>query len=186
MNLREELDEWRLHVKTENIEQALCRLHIAIDELRARLAPSKYPNLEISDEGYLWFNADTSIGIVEILSFPFGFKEIKTPSIAVSLPRKAKDVNLGLLNKLRQLADNISGAKVSATKSGSEVSKILSAYKHNEHPSLIFTSELKEILDMKRKDVFLSYFGLFFPVDDKTVSDVEHIIRDVLLKLEEK
>jgi len=39
---------------------------------------------------------------------------------------------------------------------------------------------------MKRKDVFLSYFGLFFPVDDKTVSDVEYIIRDILLKLEEK
>lgn len=184
--MREELDKWHLHVKTEDIEQALRRFLIAVDELRTRLAPSKYPNLEISDEGYLWFNVDTSIGTIEILSFPFGFKETKTPSIAVSLPRKAKDVNLDLLKKLRQLADNISRAKVLATKSGSEVGKILSAYRHDKQPPLIFTSGLMEILNSESKDAFLSYFGLFFPVDDKTISDVEHIVRDILLKLEEK
>ena len=87
-------------MEEEDAKCALSRLLIAFDELRARLAPSKYPNLEISDEGYLWFNVDTSIGTVEVIALPFGFKVIKHPSILVSLPCKAEDVNLDFLKKL--------------------------------------------------------------------------------------
>lgn len=45
---------------------------------------------------------------------------------------------------------------------------------------------LSEILEMKRKGAFFSYLGVFFSVVDETVSDIEHTIREILLKLEEK
>ena len=93
--MRKDLDEWSFHVKTEDSESALCRFLIALDELRARLS-LKYPNIEVTDEGYLWFNIDTSKGTVEILAFPFGFKELEGPSIAVSLPREAEEADLSL------------------------------------------------------------------------------------------
>jgi hypothetical protein len=183
-NLRKELDEWRLHVKMEDGEHALCRFLIALDELRVRLAPSKYPNIEISDEGYLWFNVDTSKGTVEILAFPFGFQELKELSIAVSLPRKAEDASLSLLNKLRQIAENITGAKAFAGFSTRE--ETLSAYRQNKHPQLALLWSLNEMLEMKKKSVFFSYLGVSFSVVEKSVSQIEHIIRDILLKLEEK
>ena len=186
MDLKKELDAWSLHVEKEDCECALSRFLIALEELRVRLAPSRYPNIEIGDEGHLWFNIDTSIGTIEVLAFPFGCKEIKTPSIAVSLPSKAEDVSLNLLNKLRKIADDIAGAKVFADKSTTGVSEILSAFRRNEHPPLNFTSDLNEILEMKRKRAFFSYFGVFFSVAGKTVSDIEHTIKEILLKLEEK
>lgn len=65
-SLRKDLDKWSLHVKDEDTSRALSRFLIAFDELRARLAPSKYPNIEISDEGYFWFNIGTSMGPAEV------------------------------------------------------------------------------------------------------------------------
>lgn len=185
-DLKKDLDLWSLHVEKENCASALSRFLIALEELRVRLAPFRYPNIEISEEGHLWFNIDTSMGTVEVLAFPFGFKEVKSPSIAVSLPRKAEDVSLSLLNKLRQIADNVDGAKVFADKSATGVSEILGAFRRNEHPLLTLTSNLSEILEMKRKGAFFSYLGISFSVVDKTVSDIERIIREILLKLEEK
>lgn len=180
--LRKDLDCWRFHVKMEDSERTLCRFLIALDELRARLAPSRYPNIEIADEGYFWFNVDTSKGTVEILAFPFRFKNHKEPSIAVSLPRKAEDADLTLLNTLHQIANNITGAKAFAGFSTN--SETLSAYRRNEHPPLALFWSLNEMLE-KKKDVFFSYLGALFPVAEKSVSEVERIIRDILLKFEE-
>jgi hypothetical protein len=182
--LRKDLDEWSFHVKNEDAGYALSRFLIALDELRARLAPSKYPNIEISDEGYLWFNIDTSMGTAEVLALPFGFKPIKPPSLLVSFPRKAEDINLDFLNKLRQISNSISEAKLFAGFSTNQ--KILAAYRQNKHPPLVCTQDFDEILEMKKRGVFFSYLGICFSVLDKSISEVEQTIRNILLKLEGK
>ena len=168
----------------EDSEHILCRFLIALDELRARLAPSKYPNIEISDEGYLWFNIETPKGIVEILAFPFGFKEFKEPSLAVSLPREAEDVEPQLLNKLRLIAQNISGLKTFAAFCTAE--ETLKACKQNEHPPLTLLWSLNELPEMKKKNVFLNYLGVGFCVIEKSVSEIENTIGKILWKLEER
>lgn len=182
--MRKELDEWCFHTQTEDSEHILCRLLIAVDELRARLAPSKYPNIEISDEGYLWFNVETPKGTVRILAFPFGFKEFKEPSLAVSLPRKAKDVDSNLLNKLRLITQSITGLKTFAAFCTAEGT--LKAYKQNKHPPLTFLWSLNELPEMKKKRIFLNYLGVGFPVAEKGVSEIERTLRKVLWKLEER
>ena len=182
--MRKELDKWRFHTQMEDSEHILCRFLIALDELRARLAPSKYPNIEISDEGYLWFNIETPKGIVEILAFPFGFKEFKEPSLAVSLPRKAEDVEPQLLNELRLIAQNISGLKTFAAFCTAE--ETLKAYKQNGHPPLTLLWSLNELPEMKKKNVFLNYLGVGFCVVEKSVSEIENTIGKILWKLEER
>jgi hypothetical protein len=178
------LDEWSLHVEEEDAECAFSRLLIAFDELRARLAPSKYPNLEISDEGHLWFNVETSVGTIEVIALPFGYKEIKHPSLLVSFPCKAEEVNLGFLSKLHQISNSFNGAKLFAGFSTDQ--KILDAYRQNRHPPLVCSGNFDEILEMKRQGVFFSYLGICFSVIGKTVSEVEQTIREILLKLEGK
>lgn len=181
--MRKELDKWRFHIQMKDSEHILCRFLIALDELRARLAPSRYPNVEISDEGYLWFNLETSKGTVEILAFPFGFKEVKEPSIAVSLPRKEEDVDLKLLDKLCQIAESVTGSTTFAGFSTAE--ETLNAYRQNKHPPLTLLWSLNEMLEKKKKHAFFSYFGLSFSVVEKSISKVERVIRNIVLKLEE-
>lgn len=181
--MRKDLDAWLFCVEGESISYVLSRFLTAFEELRARLAPSRYPNVEISDEGHLWFNIDTSIGIIEVLAFPFGFNEIEEPSIAVSLPRKAEEIDLNLLNKLSRISDEIVGMKLLANRIAATVDEILGAYKQNKHPPLAFTSDFDEILRMKEKGVFLSYLGVRFPVLHKTVSEVELTIRNIVSSL---
>lgn len=169
-------------MKTESPGDNLSRFLIAFDELRARLAPSKYPNLEISDEGCLWFNVDTSIGTAEIVGVPFEFKEIKAPSIIVSFPREAKDVELNFLRKLLDIAANIYGTTLLAGTSASN--ETLKAYRENIQPPLTIAQKYEEILDMKKKGVFFNYLGILFEIDDKKVSEVENIIKHILFKIE--
>jgi len=168
----------------EDACNALSRFLIALEELRVRLSPSRYPNIEISDEGHPWFNIDTSIGVVEVLAFPFGFKESEAPFIAVSVPRKAQDVDVTLLNKLSQIWDKFEGTQLFADKTAATREEILGAYKRDEHPPMRFTSDFNEILRLKEKGVFFSYLGVRFPVLHKTVSKAERIIRDILMSLE--
>ncbi len=182
--MRKELDRWRFCEERENEEHALCRFLIGIDELRARLAPSKYPNVEITDEGYLWFNVDTPKGTVEILAFPFGFKKFNEPSIAISLPCKAEHMDLSLLSRLCQFAHNVKGAEVFAGISTHQ--EILSALSENEHPPLAPAWSADEVKTMTKKNVFFSYFGVIFGVSEKNVSEVEYIIAGSLSKIEEK
>jgi len=183
--LRKKLNAWRFQVEGEDTGLNLARFLIAFDELRARLAPSKYPNIEVSDEGHLWFNVDTLAGVVEVLAFPFGFGGIEAPFLAVSLPRKAEDVDLGLLNRLVKIAGD-NEAQLFADQKTATVDEILSAYSRNEHPPLGFTSDFDEILRMKDSEVFFSYLGVRFSVAHKTVSEIEVKIRNIISRLEQK
>jgi len=165
---------------------ALSRFLTGFEELRARLAPFKYPNLEISDEGYLWFNIDASIGTVEVLAFPFGFNDMKVPFIAVSIPCKAEDLRLHTLEKLCNIPSGIAEMHVFANKRGVTVQGILAAYKLDRHPQLVFTSDFDEILDLRKKGVFFSYLGVRFAVSGKIVLEIERVIREVVSRLEGK
>lgn len=183
--MRKNLNAWRFNFEDEDAGPALERFLIAFDELRARLAPSKYPNIEVSDEGHLWFNVDSLVGVVEVLAFPFGFGGIEAPFFAVSLPRKAEDVDLGLLNRLMKIAGD-NEAQLFANQKTTTVDEILSAYSRNEHPPLGFTSDFDEILSMKVSGVFFSYLGVRFSVAHETVSEIEVKIRNIISRLEQK
>jgi hypothetical protein len=163
----------------EDSERALSRFLIAFEELRVRLAPFRYPNIEITDEGYLWFNADTSTNAIEVLAFPFGFQEFNSPSIAVSLPRRAEEVNSNLLDKLHRIADNINGGSVIAWQSDA-VSEILHAFKHNEHPQLALVTTVDETPEVQRKAGFFGYLGVLFPVTKSKLADVERTIKEII------
>ncbi|MFP3985663.1 MAG: hypothetical protein ACLFU9_06860 [Candidatus Bathyarchaeia archaeon] len=181
--MRKELDRWRLYSKTEDTEQFLCRFLIALDELRARLSP-RYPNLEVTDEGHLWFNIDTTEGTFEILAFPFGFKKLEGPTIAASLPCKATDVDPYFLKKLHQTADKMIEAKAFAAIS--TYHEIMDAYRQNTNPPLTFFWKPEEMLKAANENVFFSYLGIGFSVAEKMVGQVEQTIKDVLLKLDLK
>jgi len=171
-------------VKGEGTDLALSRFFIAFEELRVRLAPAKYPNLEISDEGYLWFNVDSRVGTVEVLAFPHGFRETKEPFIVVSIPRKAEDLELRFLNKLRKISSRVEKAQLFAEKTGAKAKQILASFKRDQHPPLAFTSNYDEILRLKREGVFFSYLGIQLPVLGETVSQMELIIRNIISEIE--
>ncbi|MGD8507104.1 MAG: hypothetical protein PVF15_10635 [Candidatus Bathyarchaeota archaeon] len=182
--MRKDVDNWSLSVEKEDTGCALSRFLIAFDELRARLAPSRYPNIEISDEGHLWFNVDTSIGAIEVIALPFGFEAIEHPSILVSLPSKAEDVSPDFLKELHRIYNSNRRFKLFAGYSTNQ--EILFAYRQNEHPPLVHARSFGEIVEMKQHDAFFSYLGICFSVVGEIVSEVEQLIREILLKLEEK
>jgi hypothetical protein len=171
-------------VDKENDDQALCRFLIGVDELRARLAPSRYPNIEIADEGYLRFSIDASAGSVEVLIFPFGFKEFKEMSVAVSLPRGIEDVNSKLTDELRKIRDSIKGAKTIIGFCTHE--EIMNSYEHNTHPPLALFWNSDKMLEIRKRTDFLSYFGILFSIADMTAAEVESTVRDTLSKLNEE
>lgn len=184
--LRKDLDGWHFLVKGEGTDLALSRFLIAFEELRVRLAPSKYPNLEISDEGYLWFNVDSRVGTVEVLAFPHGFGEAREPFIVVSIPRKAEDLELRLLDKLRKISSHVEKAQLLAEKTGANAKQILASFKRDQHPPLAFTSDYDEILRLKREGIFFSYLGIQLLVLGETVSHVELMIRNIVSEIEDK
>lgn len=179
--LRHDLDAWVLWMATENPRDNLPRFLIAFDELRARLAPSKYPNLEITDEGCLWFNVKTSKGIVEIVGIPFGFEELNVASIIVSFPHEGKDVDLDFINRLLRIPVKAEGLTLFAGSCTRD--KALNAYRRNMKPPLISTCEPQKIRDMKRKNVFFNYLGISLSIVDRKVLEVEKIIKTILLKM---
>jgi len=180
------LDGWHFLVKGEGTDLALSRFLIGFEELRVRLAPSKYPNLEISDEGYLWFNVDSHVGTVEVLAFPHGFREAKAPFIVVSIPRKAEDLELRLVDKLRDISSHVDRAQLFADKAEADRVEILASFKRDQHSRLAFTSDYDEILRLKSEGVFFSYFGIQLPILDETVSQVELVIRNIVSEIEAK
>ena len=184
--MRKNLDGGHFSIEDESAGPRLCRFLTALEELRARLAPSKYSNLEISDEGYLWFNIDSSIGIIEVMAFPFGHSDMATPFIAVSVPRKAEDLELRILRKLREISTEVKEAQLFADKRCASRDEILVAYKKDQHPSLAFTSDFDEILLLKKKGVFFSSLGVRFPVVQKSVLEGEGTIRRIVSSLESK
>ncbi len=182
--MRKELDRWSLHVDIEDNEDALCRFLVGMDELRARLAPAKYPNIEITDEGYLWFNIHTNKGPVEILAFPFGFKEYKRPSIAVSLPMKVPKIESDLIRKLHDTARSIDGAKTVAAFCPRQ--ETLTAYAQNRKPPLYLIRRFRKDPSKLEREDLLSYFGIIFPVEEQIVHDAEQTIRQILVSLNQE
>ena len=179
--MRHELDAWNLFMQTENSGENLTRFLIAFDELRARLAPSKYPNVEITDEGCLWFNVDTFMGNCEIIGVPFEFKDLKASSIIISFPRKADDINGKFLNKLCYIGDKMSELTLFA--GTSPTIETLQAYQQNILPPLTIAHSYDEIYNPKRKGVFFNYLGIAFSITDKNVSKVENVIKQILYEL---
>lgn len=180
------MDGWHFLVKGEGTDLALSRFFIAFEELRARLAPSKYPNFEISDEGYLWFNIHSSVGTIEVLAFPHGFREATTPFIVVSIPCRAEDLELRLLDKLRKISSRVERAQLFAEKTGAHIEEILASFRMNQHPPLAFTSDYHEILHLKGREVFFSYLGIQLSIVGETVLQVEHAVRNIVSEIEGK
>jgi hypothetical protein len=176
------LDEWSF-CGEEDGESTLCRFLIALDELRARLAPGKYPNIEISDEGYLYFNVDTPEGPAEVLALPFGLRSSE-PALAVSFPRRAEEVEQAFLGKLHRVANEVPGAEVFAGFSPNE--ETLAAYKQNQHPPLTLAFEIEEMLKLKERGVFFSYLGIKLPVAGRKLREVERTIKEILSELEKE
>jgi len=171
------MDLWKLSVETDDVGDNLSRFLIGFDELRARLAPPRYPNLEISDEGCLWFNIGNS---VEIIGIPFEFKGLKAPSLIISFPRKAEDTGISFLENLRNVAQVVEGAELFA--GTSEKDETLKAYEENRNPPLTIAQNLQEILILKEKGVFFSYLGVQLNVASKTVSEIENSVKHILLR----
>jgi len=181
-SLRRVLDRWCLLAEEETTGENLSRFLIALDELRARLAPAKYPNIEVSDEGHLYFTVEASVGTIEVIAFPFGFGKVEWPSFLVSFPGKAEEVSLDFLNRIYKISETNEDFELFA--GFSTDGEILDAYRRDRHPPLVCTKNLEEILEMKKEGVFFSYLGICFPMRGKTVSEAEETIRIILSGLE--
>lgn len=175
--MRRALDGWSLLSEEETREESLSRLLIAFDELRARLAPSKYPNIEISDEGHLYFTVDAPIGTIEVITFPFGFKKVEYPSLLVSFPGKAEDVSRDFLNRINKVSKTNKSFELFAGFSTDK--EILDAYRRDRHPPLVCSKDFEEILKMKERGVFFSYLGICFSIRGKTIFEAEGMIRSI-------
>lgn len=179
--MRRELDRWCFHKPGESPKEALSRFLIAMDELRARLAPGRYPNLEISDEGYLWFNLDTPLGPAEILACPFGLEE-DDPVLIFSLPRRAAEVSQRFMEGLNRLVARISGARLIAGVSGE--AETLSAYRDNRHPPFVVSVGIEAISSAKDQSVFFCVLGIEIPVREALVGEIEKLVKKILPALE--
>lgn len=180
--MRKELDEWRMFVPDEPSQLTLARFLIAMDELRARLSPDRYPNLEISDEGHLWFNVASSHGAWEVLAFPFGVGDLPGPALAVSFPHEPLDRGADLMEALAKVLESRAGWILFAADSSRE--EILEAYAQGRLPPLRLITGKEQLLAVYAQERFWSYFGLYMPVEDLMVKDAEQAIRLVLAAVE--
>jgi hypothetical protein len=180
--MRRELDGWRMFVPGEPSQRALARFLIAMDELRARLSPDRYPNLEVSDEGYLWFNVASFPGTWEVLAFPFGLGDLPGPALAVSFPHEPLDWGADLVETLAKVLPSGAGWILFAASSSRE--EILEAYAHGCLPPLRLVRERERLLAVYTREMFWSYFGLYIPAGELTVGDAEQAIRLVLAAVE--
>jgi hypothetical protein len=174
---RTELGNWRLRRDNDSTPAALTRLLIAVDELRARLNPNDYPNLEISDEGHLWFNVPASIGNLEVFAFPLGFQDLPKPALALSLPHRPNAIGpqfLEILDAVTRGAQPLEGAVLFAGFADKKES--LQAYERGEQPPLQVLWGKNEILAQYDEVTFFNYFGLLFCVQDLDVSAVNALL----------
>lgn len=180
--MRKELDGWRMFVPGEPRQRALARFLIAMDELRARLSPDRYPNLEVSDEGHLWFNVASFPGTWEVLAFPFGLGDLPGPALAVSFPHEPLDRGTDLVEALAKVLESKADWILFAADSSRE--EILEAYAHGRLPPLSLVRDRERLLAAYAREVFWSYFGLYMPAGDLTVKDAEQAIRLALAAVE--
>lgn len=102
--MRKEANHWRPSVAGESAQASLARLLVALEELRVRLNPQIYPNLEISDEGHLWFNVPLALGAWEVFVLPEGLGDLPGPALALSFPHRPTDLKRDILEILTQSA----------------------------------------------------------------------------------
>lgn len=176
--MRKELDNWSFSAEGETIQESLSRFLIAIDELRARLNPQKYPNLEISDEGYLWFNIPFPLGTFEILAFPYGFGHFPGPALAISFPHKPENLTKDFLETLCDLSSAFPDLSVFAAYA--PLQQILKAYSENELPGLYTLKGKEEIHAISSQVEFFPYFGLYVLVENRNVSFIEKLIKEIM------
>ena len=179
--MRHELDHWHLFREGEWTCEALARLLIAIDELRSRLNPERYPNLEISDEGHLWFNVPSSIGNLEVFAFPNGFTRLPGPALAVSFPHRPSDDGRRFLDFLDVTKNRLPDLENSVLFAG-HVSKeeSLNAYREGRLLSLHVLLGKEEILENYKEVPFFNYCGLYLPAGQAEVATAEMWIKEVV------
>ncbi len=176
--MRKELDQWPLVVPGEPNHLALARFLIGFEELRARLNPQAYPNLELSDEGHLWFNVVSLPSTWEVLAFPFGLGDLPGPALAVSFPHRPSGAGAAVLERLVQAVLSDAGSIVFAAHSSRE--EILEAYGNIGLPPLHLLLGKERVLAAYWQREFWSYCGVYLPVGEQAVGDAERAIRRVL------
>jgi hypothetical protein len=182
--MRKEADHWRFSVAGESTQAFLARLLIAMEELRVRLNPRTYPNLEVSDEGYPWFNLPSPVGSWEIFVLPEGLDELPGPALALSFPHRPADLEQDLLPILERIGSTHSGLRLFAAQIPR--SEILKAYAQDRQPPLRLPVGMAEILANRDGVHLLNYFGLYFPVAGLDIVTAETVLRDVLSQQERK
>jgi len=178
--MRKELDRWSFVVSGEPSRYALARLLVAFEELRVRLNPKAYPNLELSDEGYLWFNVDSPPGNWEVLALPFGLGDLEGPALAVSFPHRPQDLGRAFPETLfgsRPLDANWTPFAAFSTRE-----EILTAYEKGVLPALHLLTGKERLLAEHGRVDFWCYFGVYIPIAQLAVQDVERSIRQILSK----
>jgi len=183
--MRPQLEGWKFHREGDSEEIAASRFLIAIDELRARLDPNDYPNLEISDEGYLWFNVRSTIGPLEVFAMPHGFAARRQPALALSFPHRPSELGPRLLRRWdRHVAGSLLGPGVVPFAAWVEEDESLAAYAGGKRPPLEVLWGEEEIAYHYDEVPFFNYFGFFLPVGEADVTDAEGTVRKILSLLE--
>lgn len=181
--MRRECDHWHFIRAGELAQEALARLFIAFEELRVRLNPQQYPNLELSDEGSLWFNVPTAMGTWEVFVLPEGMGNLPAPALALSFPHRPADLKCDLLELLLNAASDAEGLLLFAGYTSTP--ELLAAYREDRLPPLCLLEGKQEILAARDQVDFFPYFGLYFPMGQHDVLAVENQMRKVLSRLEE-
>lgn len=180
--MRKELDQWQIYIPGSSPREALSRFFIAVDELRARLNPDRYPNLEISDEGHLWFNMISASGGWEIIALPEGNGDLPGPALMISKPHKPGESDLRVLQALGNAP--ILKADVCLIAASIPKREELNAYLQNSVPEIHLLRGKEEILAGDGNVEFYNYFGLYIPAMHLTTLEAEHLIRDAINRLE--
>lgn len=176
--MRKELVLWRLGVPGEPSQDALQRLLIGMDELRARLNPAVYPYLELSDEGHLSFNVPSPLGSWEILAFPFGLGELPGPALAVSFSHRPREARGPVLEALVKAVP--SGADWIIFAAFSSREEILAAYAQDRLPPLHVVVGEEQVRSAHEQVELLTYLGVYLSGAALTVQEAERSIRQVL------
>lgn len=181
--MRMEVDHWHFIRAGESAQEALARFFIAVEELRVRLNPQRYPNLELSDEGHLWFNVPSALGTWEVFALPEGLGDLPGPALALSFPHRPADLKCDLLELLDRTAPDLEGLPLFAGYVSTP--EILAAYREDRLPPLHLLKGREQILAKRDQVDFFPYFGLYFPIARHDVLAVENHMREVLSRLEE-
>lgn len=176
------MDNWNFYEEGESPRNFLARFLIAVDELRARLNPGVYPNLEISDEGHVWFNMPSPLGLLEVFAFPYEFEYFSAPGLALSLPHNPENTKVDLAEIFCEIAINSSDMHVFAAYASAQ--ETIKAYSENKLPELHFLKGKREISDYRDEVDFFNYSGLWFSVKERNVLSVEIFIKEVLSYIE--